>query len=166
MFHGREFCAPVMSSFFRPHQSFDNITLDDIRPYFLPPRYLINGEFDLDTRLMLTVSLDSNPSEPSYLSYHVESDPFEPSCPSVVRLTSDSSSSSAASCQCHPWFVVVGSFVPTLYPMDVGMLEEEDVAMLLLMVSIMVSSRPMGGVVIVVIGLSFYCMACLDFRDF
>ena len=97
MFHNREFRAPVMSSFFPPHQSFDDITLDDISPYFPPPRYLTDGESDSNTHLTPTVSLDSDPSEPSYPSYHVETDPSEPSHPSVIRLTSDSSSSSAAS---------------------------------------------------------------------
>ena len=69
--------------------------MDDIHPYFQPPRYPIDGDSDSDTRLTLTVSLDSDPSEPSYLSYHVETDSSELSYPSVIRLTSDSSSSSA-----------------------------------------------------------------------
>ena len=47
--------------------------------------------------MTLTVSLDFDPSEPSYPSYHVESDPSEFSYPSVIRLTSDSSSSSTVS---------------------------------------------------------------------
>ena len=49
---------------------------------------------------------------------------------------------------CHPRFVVVGSFVPLLCPVDVGVLEEEDMVMLLPVVLGMVSSRPMGDVVI------------------
>ena len=81
MFYSREFCAPVMSPFFRAHQPFDDITLDDIRPYFQPPRYLTDGESDSDTRLTPTVSLDFDSSEPSYPSYHVESDPSEPFTP-------------------------------------------------------------------------------------
>ena len=97
MFHSLKFRAPVMSPFFRPHQSFDDITLDDIHPYFQPLRYPTNGESDLDTRLTLTVSLDSNPLEPSYPSYHMETDPSEPSYPSMIRLTPNSSSSFAAS---------------------------------------------------------------------
>ena len=97
MFYSRKFRASVMSSFFRPHQSFDNITLDDIHPYFSPPRYLTDGGSDLDTHLIPTVFLDSDPSEPSYPSYNMETDPSEPSYPSVIRLTSDSSSSSTAS---------------------------------------------------------------------
>ena len=96
MSYGHEFHAPLMSPFFCPHQPFDDITLDDIRPYFPPPRYPTDGQFDSDTRLMLTVSLDSNPSEPSYPNYHAESNLSKPSYPSVIRLTSDSSSSSAA----------------------------------------------------------------------
>ena len=71
--------------------------MDDIRPYFQPPRYPTDGDSNSDTRLTSTVSLDSDPSKPSYLSYHVETDLSEPSYPSMIRLTSDSSSSSAAS---------------------------------------------------------------------
>ena len=96
MFHGRESFALVMSPFFHPHQPFDNITLDDIRPYFPPLRYPINGESDSDTCLTPTISLDSDPLEPSYPSYHVEIDQSKPSYPSVIRLTSDSSSSAAS----------------------------------------------------------------------
>ena len=84
-----------MSPFFRLHQPYGEVTLDDICPYFQPPRHPTDGESDLDTRLTPTVSLDSDPLEPSYPSYHVESDPSEPSCPSVIRLTSNLSSSSA-----------------------------------------------------------------------
>ena len=43
-----------------------------------------------------TVSLDSDPLELSYPSYHVETNLSEPSYSSVIHLTSDSSSSSAA----------------------------------------------------------------------
>ena len=85
-----------MSPFFRPHQLYDEVTLDDIRPYFQPLRYPIDGESNLDTHLTSTVSLDSDSSESSYPSYHVEFDPSELSYPLVIRLTSDSSSSSAA----------------------------------------------------------------------
>ena len=85
-----------MSPFFCLHQPYSEVTLDDICPYFQPLRYPTDRESDSDTRLMPTVSVDSDPSEPSYSSYHMESDPFEPFRPSVIRLTSDSSSSSAA----------------------------------------------------------------------
>ena len=95
MFHSRKFHAPVMSSFFHPHQPLNDITLDDLRLYIPPPRYLTDGESNFNTRLTPTISLDSNPSEPSYPSYHVESDPSEPSYPLVIHLTSNSSSSSA-----------------------------------------------------------------------
>ena len=95
MFHSCEFRAPVMSPFFRPHQSFDDITLDDIRSYFPPPRYLIDGESDSDTQLTPTVSLDSDLSESSYSTYSVGSYRSEPSQPSVIHLTSNLSSSSA-----------------------------------------------------------------------
>ena len=76
--------------------------MDDIRPYFQPLRYSIDGDFDSDTHLTLTVSLDSDPLEPSYPSYHVETDPSKPSHPFVIRLTSDSSSSSVASHHSSP----------------------------------------------------------------
>ena len=85
-----------MSPFFHPHQPYGEVTLDDICPYFQPPRYPTNGESDSDTRLTPIVYLDSNPSEPYYPSYHVETDPSKPSYPSVIRLTSDSSSSAAS----------------------------------------------------------------------
>ena len=49
---------------------------------------------------------------------------------------------------CHPRFVAVGSFVPALCPVDVGVLEEEDVVMTLPVVSGMVSSYPMSDAVI------------------
>ena len=95
IFHNRPFQVLVMSPFFRPHQPYGEVTMDDIRPYFQPPRYPTDGDSDSDTRLTPTVSLDSDPSEPSYLSYHVETDSSELSYLSVIRLTSDSSSSSA-----------------------------------------------------------------------
>ena len=85
-----------MSSFFRPHQPYDEVTLHDIRPYFQQLRYPIDRKSDSNTCLTPTVSLDFDPLESSHLSYHVESDLSEPSHPSVIRLTSDSSSSSAA----------------------------------------------------------------------
>ena len=84
-----------MSPFFHPHQPYDEVTLDDICSYFPSPRYPIDRESNFDTRLTPIVSLDSDPSEPSYSSYRVEPDPSEPSYPSVIRLTSDSSTSSA-----------------------------------------------------------------------
>ena len=96
IFHHHPFQIPVMSPFFPPHQPYGKVTLDDIHPHFQPPRYPTDGESDSDTRLTLTVSLDSDPSEPSHLSYHVEFDPSEPSYPLVICLASDSSSSSAA----------------------------------------------------------------------
>ena len=69
--------------------------MDDVHPYFQPLRHPTDGESDLDARLTPTVSLDFDPSEPSYPSYHVEPDLSEPSHPLVICLTSDSSSSSA-----------------------------------------------------------------------
>ena len=115
--------------------------MDDIHPCFQPSRYPSDGESDSDTRLTPTVSLDSDPSEPSYPSYHMASDPSEPSHPSVIHLTSYLSSSSTAPHHAPPLFVVVGSFVPAPCPMDVSVLEEEDVAMTLPVVSEMVTSR-------------------------
>ena len=44
--------------------------------------------------------------------------------------------------------MVMGSFIPALCLVDVGVLEEEDVAMLLPVVSRMVSARPMSDAVI------------------
>ena len=63
--------------------------MDDICPYFQPSRYPTDDDTDLDTHLTSTISLDSNPLELSYPSYHVETDPSEPSYPSVIRLTFD-----------------------------------------------------------------------------
>ena len=96
IFHDRLFQTPVMSLFFRPHQPFGEVTMDDIRPYFAPSRYPTNDENDSDTRLTPTASVELDPSEPSYLSYCVETDPSKPSFPSVIRLSSDLASSSAA----------------------------------------------------------------------
>ena len=56
IFHDRPFQVPVTSPFFRPHQPYDEVTTDDIRPYFQPPRYPTVGDSDLDTRLTPTVS--------------------------------------------------------------------------------------------------------------
>ena len=148
MFHSREFRAPVMSPLFHLHQSFDDITLDDIRPYFLPLTYLTDGEFDSDTRLMPTISLDSDPLEPSYLSYHVESDPSKPSHPSVIGLTSNLSSFSTVPYNAPPPVCGRGFIRTRTMPADVSMLEEEDVVMLLPVGSGMDSFRPMGDVVI------------------
>ena len=84
-----------MSSFFQPHQPFGEVTLDDIRPYFQPPRYPTDDETNSDTLLTPTISVDSDPLEPSYPNHHVETNPFKPSYSSVIRLTPDLSSSSA-----------------------------------------------------------------------
>ena len=83
MFHSRQFCALVMSPFFHRHEPFGDITLDDIRPPFRLPRYPIDEE--------------SDPSELTYPTYSVEPDPLEPSYLSVIRLSSYSSTSFAAS---------------------------------------------------------------------
>ena len=91
IFHDRPFQVPITSPLFE-HISH---TVRLPWPYFQPPRYPTDGDSDSDTRLTPTASLDSNPSELSYPSYHVETDLFEPSYPSVIHLTFDSSSSSA-----------------------------------------------------------------------
>ena len=39
MFHNCQFCAPVLSLFFRPHEPYDDINLDDVCPPFHPPMY-------------------------------------------------------------------------------------------------------------------------------
>ena len=96
MFHCRQFRSPVKSSFFCSHESFDDVTMDDIRPCFHPPRYPTDGESDSNTRLTPTISVEYDLSESSYSTYSVESDPSEPSYPLVIRLTSNSSASSAS----------------------------------------------------------------------
>ena len=81
--------------------TYGELTSDHIRTYFQPPRYPTDRESNSDTRLIPTVSLDSDLLEPSYPSYHVESDPSEPSRPLVIHLTSDSSSSSSSKAPHH-----------------------------------------------------------------
>ena len=81
MFHGHQFYAPVMSQFFCPHETCKDITLDDVRPLFHPPMHPTNREFNSDTHLTPTYFMESNPSEPSY--------------PSMILLTSDSFSSAS-----------------------------------------------------------------------
>ena len=46
MFHGRQFRAPVMSSFFCSYELYDDITLDEVHPPFHPPMNPTNGESD------------------------------------------------------------------------------------------------------------------------
>ena len=51
--------------------------MNDICPNFQPLRYPTdNDETELDTRLTLTISLDSDPSELSYPSYYMELTPL------------------------------------------------------------------------------------------
>ena len=75
--------------------------MDDIRPYFGPPRYPTDDESD------------SDPSEPSYPSYRVETDLSEPSFPSVVRLSFDSASSSSAAPRRTPPLIRGRRFIRT-----------------------------------------------------
>ena len=82
IFHSRQFCALIMSSFFCSHEPYDDVTLDDVHPAFHPSMYPTDGESDSDTRLTLTYSVESDPSEPSY--------------PSVILRTSNSSSSATS----------------------------------------------------------------------
>ena len=95
MFHSRQFRAPVMSPFFRPHKPFMDITLDNVRPPFHPPRYPTDGDSNSDTQLTPTISVESDPSESSYPTYSMESYHSKPPRPSVIRLSSDSSASLA-----------------------------------------------------------------------
>ena len=81
VFHSRQFHAPIMSSFFHPHEPHDDVTLDDVSPLFYPSMYPTNRKSDSDTCLTPTYSIESDLSEPSY--------------PFVIRLTSNSSSSIA-----------------------------------------------------------------------
>ena len=120
--------------------------MDDIRPYFEPPRYPTDDESDSDTRLTLTASMESDPSELSYPSYHVETDLSEPSFLSVICLSSDSASSSAALVTHHPQFMVAGSFALVLCLVGVVELEDEDVVMLLPVVLGTVNSHQMNDV--------------------
>ena len=94
-FHSRQFRAPVMSPFFCLHEPYDDITLDDVHPPFHPSRYPTDGESNSDTRLTPTISVESDPSESSYPTYSMGSYRLEPSQPSVICLSSDSSASSA-----------------------------------------------------------------------
>ena len=96
MFHRRQFHAPVMSSFFRPHEPFKDITMDDVCLPFHPPRHSTDREFDFDTQLTSIVSIESNLSKSSYPTYSVGSYCLEPSQPSVIQLFSDSSTSSTS----------------------------------------------------------------------
>ena len=96
MFHSHQFHAPVMSSFFCPHKPFEDITLDDVHPPFHPPRYPTGGDSNSNTRLTLTISVESNPLESYYPIYYVGSYCSEPSQPSVIQLSLDSSASSAS----------------------------------------------------------------------
>ena len=68
--------------FFRLHEPYEDITLDDVRPPFHPPMYPTDEESDSNTRLTPTYSKEFNPWEPSYSS--------------VIHLTLDSSSFTAS----------------------------------------------------------------------
>ena len=96
MFHNCQFHALVMSPFFRPHEPFEDITMDDVCMPFHPPRYHTDGNSDSDTRLTLTASIETNPFESSYSTYSMGSYHSEPSQPSVIRLSFNSSASSAS----------------------------------------------------------------------
>ena len=128
MFHSRQFRIPVMSPFFHPHEPYDDITLDDIHPPFHPLRYLTDGESDSDTRLTPIFFVESEPSESTYLTYSVGSYHLDPSQPSIIRLSSDSSASFGD--PLYPQFMVVGSIALALCPASMGMPKEEDVGMM------------------------------------
>ena len=80
IFHDRQFRSSVMSPFFGPHDPFNGINLDVVRPHFHPPMYPTDEETDFDPHLMPRYTIESNPTELSY--------------PSLIQLTSDTSSSS------------------------------------------------------------------------
>ena len=136
-----------------------------------------DGKSDSDTHLTPSISLYSDPSEPSYTSYHVESDPSEPSRPSVIRLTSDLSSSSAASRHMPPLVRGRGFIHTCAVPRGRGRARRGgcgDVASCGFKNGFCPPDEWCGdcmqstriALLFVVIGLSFYCMACLGFRDF
>ena len=50
MFCSYQFHAPFMSPFFRPHEPFNDVSLDDIRPPFHPLRYPLDGKSNFDAR--------------------------------------------------------------------------------------------------------------------
>ena len=60
VFHGCQFPSPVMSPFFHPHEPYEDITLDDVRPPFLSPMQPTDREDKSNTRLTLTYSLSSS----------------------------------------------------------------------------------------------------------
>ena len=127
MFHSCQFRVSVMSSFFRPHKPYDDITMDDIRPPFHPSRYPTDSESDSDTQLTPTYSVESDPSESTYLTYSIGSYRLEPSQPSMICLSSSSfaSSTSLAPPSVHSCGFICTCAVP----------EEEDVWMMHLVVS-------------------------------
>ena len=177
MFHSHQFCAPVMSMFFRPHEPYDDITLDDIYSPFHPPRYPTDGESNSDSRLTLTYSVEFDPSESTYLTYSVGSYHSKPSQSSLIHLSSDSSASSASPASLS---VRGCGFIHTrAMPAGIGVPEEEDVRMMHPVVSGMDALHSMvdwdstcgadhedSPFLSVVIGLSFSCMACMGCRDF
>ena len=79
MFNSHQFHAPIMSPFFCLHELYDDVTLNDVRLSFHPLMYPTDRESDSVTSLTLPYFMESNPSEPSY--------------PSVICSTSNSSSS-------------------------------------------------------------------------
>ena len=128
MFHSRQFRARVMSPFYAltSHLMMSPWT---ISVHFHPSRYPTDGEFDSDTRLTPTYSMESNPSESTYQMYSMQLDPSEPSYPLVIRLSSDSSAFLLLA-RHHPPSVGLGSFAPVLYPAGVGMPGVEDMEMM------------------------------------
>ena len=95
MFHSCQFHAPMMSPFFRSHEPFEDIIMDDVCPPFHALRQPTDGKSDFDTRLTPTVSIESDSSESSYPTYSVGSYRSKPSQPSMIWLSLDSSTSSA-----------------------------------------------------------------------
>ena len=65
------------------------------------------------TRLTPTALVESDPSKPSYSSYHVETDPSKPSFPFVIHLSSDLAFSSSAAPRRTPSLVRGRGFIRT-----------------------------------------------------
>ena len=104
-----------MNPFFRSHEPYDDVALDNICPCFHPPRYPTDGEFNSNTRLTPTYAMESNPLEPFY--------------PSMIHLSLDSSSSSSAGQALLP--VHGHGFIRTCaIPCGCGRAVEEDVEMM------------------------------------
>ena len=94
IFHDHQFRSSIMSPFFYPHNLFYDITLAMVHPPFHPLMYPLDAKKDSNTYLMLTCTIESHPTEPSY--------------PSMTWLTLESSSfavSRVSSLRCGCGFI-------------------------------------------------------------